>query len=328
MRVFIDFYLRSVCISLGIFFVCSGYAVASSGTYPDKPIRLIVPFSPGGGTDQISRALGAGMAKELGQSVVIENKPGAGTVIGMDAVARSAPDGYTIVMATFAHAVNPSLHAKLPYDNDRSFTPVALVARGPNVLTVRSESPFQSVADVIDAARTKPGILTYASQGNGTSAHLAGEMFENLARIALTNVPYRGAGPAMTDLLGGQVDMFFGTAAAVSPLVASGKLRALAVTSAEPSAAFHSVPTVSQTIPGYAVESWYGLYAPAGTPENVIKILGAAVAGAVKSPEFVKKVEYEGLTIGVGTPSDLESYVQGEQARWKKIITENKIQVQ
>ena len=268
------------------------------------------------------------MAKELGQAVVIENKPGAGTVIGMDAVAKGVPDGYTIVMATFAHAVNPSLQIKLPYDNDRSFAPVALVARGPNVLAVRSESPFKSVTDVIDAALTKPGHLTYASQGNGTSAHLAGEMFENLAKVALTNVPYRGAGPAMTDLLGGQVDMFFGTAAAVSPLVASGKLRALAVTSAEPSAAFSHVPTVSQTIPGYAVESWYGLYAPAGTPESVIKILGDSVANAVKSPEFVKKVEHEGLKIVVGSPLDLQSYVQGEQARWKKIITENKIQLQ
>ena len=324
----IHFYLRSVCLFFSIFCVCPGYAFAAGGTYPDKPIRLIVPFSPGGGTDQISRALGAGMAKELGQAVVIENKPGAGTVIGMDAVAKGVPDGYTLVMATFAHAVNPSLQAKLPYDNDRSFAPVALIARGPNVLVVRSESPFKSVAEVIEASRAKPGVLTYASQGNGTSAHLAGEMFENLAKIALTNVPYRGAGPAMTDLLGGQVDMFFGTAAAVSPLVASGKLRALAVTSAEPSTAFSHVPTVSQTIPGYAVESWYGLYAPAGTPESVIKILGASIAGAVKSPEFVKKVEYEGLKISVGTPQDLQSYVQGEQARWKTIITENKIQLQ
>jgi tripartite-type tricarboxylate transporter receptor subunit TctC len=324
----IYFYIRSVCLFVGIFFIGAGYVFASGDVYPNRPIRLIVPFSPGGGTDQISRALAAGMTKELGQAVVIENKPGAGTVIGMDAVAKGVPDGYTLVMATFAHAVNPSLQAKLPYDNDRSFAPVALIARGPNLLVVRSESPFKSVVEVIAAARAKPGVLTYASQGNGTSAHLAGEMFVNLAKVDLTHVPYRGASPAMTDLLGGQVDLFFGTAAAVSPLLASGKLRALAVTSAEPSAAFSGVPTVNQTIPGYAVESWYGLYAPAGTPERVISILGASIARAVKSPDFIKKVEYEGLTIVAGPPSDFQSYVQGEQALWKKIITENKIQLQ
>ncbi len=313
-------------IAFVTFFVFNGQQ--SFAAYPDKAIRLIVPFAPGGGTDQISRALGAGMAKALGQPVVIENKPGAGTVIGMDTVARSAADGYTLVMATFAHAVNPSLQLKLPYDNDRSFEPIALVARGPNVLAVRSESPYRTVEAIIAAAQANPGVLTYASQGNGTSAHLAGEMFINLAKVELTHVPYRGAGPAMTDLLGGQVDLFFGTAAAVSPLMASGKLRAIAVTSALPSPAFKDVPTVSATIPDYAVESWYGLYAPAGTPKEVISILHSAIAQAVKAPDFVKKVEHEGLTIAVGSPGELQMYVQGEQARWKKIITENKIQFQ
>ena len=308
--------------------VLTAASFSAMAVYPDKAIRMIVPFSPGGGTDQISRALGAGMAKALGQAVVIENKPGAGTVIGMDAVARSAPDGYTLVMATFAHAVNPSLQSKLPYENDLSFSPVALVARGPNVLVVRTESPFKTVDEIITAAKSKPGSLTYASQGNGTSAHLAGEMFVNLAKVDLTHVPYRGAGPAMTDLLGGQVDLFFGTAAAVSPLMASGKLRAIAVTSALPSPALSGVPTISASIPGYAVESWYGLYAPAGTPKEVIAILNSAIGDAVSNPDFVKKVEHEGLSIVVGSPSDLHNYVQGEQTRWKKIITENKIQIQ
>ncbi len=313
-------------IAFVTFFVFNGQQ--SFAAYPDKAIRLIVPFAPGGGTDQISRALGAGMAKALGQPVVIENKPGAGTVIGMDTVARSAADGYTLVMATFAHAVNPSLQLKLPYDNDRSFEPIALVARGPNVLAVRSESPYRTVEAIIAAAQATPGVLTYASQGNGTSAHLAGEMFINLAKVELTHVPYRGAGPAMTDLLGGQVDLFFGTAAAVSPLMASGKLRAIAVTGALPSPAFKDVPTVSATIPDYAVESWYGLYAPAGTPKEVISKLHSAIAQAVKAADFVKKVEHEGLTIAVGSPGELQRYVQGEQARWKKIVTENKIQFQ
>lgn len=318
--------IRSGIILLGLWGSCLAFPCLAG--YPEKPIRMIVPFAPGGGTDQISRALGAGMAKDLEQPVVIENKPGAGTVIGMDTVARSAADGYTIVMATFAHAVNPGLQPNLPFDTDTAFAPVALVARGPNVLAVREESPFKSVSDIIAAARTKPGVLTYASQGNGTSAHLAGEMFSNLARIELTHVPYRGAGPAMTDVLGGQVDMIFGTAAAVSPLISSGKLRAIAITGTSPSAAFSGVPTISATIPGYSVESWYGLYAPAATPAAVIEVLNAAVQNAVKSPQFINKVEQEGLTIAVGTPLALEQYVQAEQARWRTIMTENKIRLQ
>lgn len=313
---------RAITLILAVFVLPASYAA-----YPEKPIRLIVPFAPGGGTDQISRALGAGLAQQLGQPVVIENKPGAGTIIGMDTVAKATPDGYTIVMATFAHAVNPSLQTNLPYYNDFSFSPIALIARGPNVLVVRSDSPFKSVNEIINAAKASPGKLTYASQGKGTSAHLAGEMFNNLAKIDMTHVPYRGAGPAMTDVLGGQVDMIFGTAAAVAPLLASGKLRALGITSATPSPKFPGTPAISEIIPGYAVESWYGLYAPANTPVNVIDALNTATKNAAANPEFIKKIEQEGLTIKATTPEELEEYVLGEQNRWQRIIHENKIQL-
>ncbi|MEI8402643.1 MAG: tripartite tricarboxylate transporter substrate binding protein [Alcaligenaceae bacterium] len=304
------------------------HAQLAVATYPEKSLRLIAPFAPGGGTDQMSRALGAGLTKVLGQTVVIENKPGAGTVIGMDLVARSAPDGYTLVLATFAHAVNSTLQSKLPYDSEHAFTPVALIARGPNVLVVRAESPFQSVKEIVAAAKAQPSKLTYASQGNGTSAHLAGEMLQNLGNIELTHIPYRGASLALTDLLGGQVDLFIGTAAGVSPLILSGKLRAVAVTSPMPSAAFEGIATVAATLPGYAVESWYGLYAPAGTPASVIATLNAAVRQTVKNPDFIQKIENEGLTLSVGQPSELEQYVATEKMRWKKVILENKIQVQ
>lgn len=324
----LDNYCRSLKSGISCFIslvalLCSS---ASFADYPDKPIRLIVPFAPGGGTDQISRALGVGLSQQLNQPVVIENKPGAGTVIGMDTVAKAPPDGYTIVMATFAHAVNPSLQQKLPYNN-QAFAPIALIGRGPNVLIVRSSSPFKSVSDVMTAAKSSPGKLTYASQGNGTSAHLAGEMFNNLAKVDLTHIPYRGAGPAMTDVLGGQVDMIFGTAAAVSPLIASGKMRALGVTSAEVSPAFKDIPTIAQTVPGYAVESWYGLYAPASTPKSIIDKLNAAAKKAASHPDFVQKIEQEGLTVTASTPEELEKYVNNEQMRWRKIITENHIQV-
>lgn len=304
------------------------HAQFASAAYPDKSLRLIAPFAPGGGTDQMARALSAGLSKVLGQTVVIENKPGAGTVIGMDLVARSAPDGYTLVLATFAHAVNSTLQSKLPFDSDQAFAPVALIARGPNVLVVRTESPFRSVSEILAAAKAKPSMLTYASQGNGTSAHLAGELLQNLAKIELTHVPYRGASLALTDLLGGQVDLFIGTAAGVSPLIASGKLRAIAVTSPGPSSAFEGVTTVAATLPGYAVESWYGVYAPAGTPKSIIDTLNAAIRQTVNNPDFIKKIESEGLTISVGLPSELEQYVQTEKNRWKKVILENNIQVQ
>jgi tripartite-type tricarboxylate transporter receptor subunit TctC len=190
---------------------------------------------------------------------------------------------------------------------------------------VRAESPFKSVADIIAAAKARPGKLNFASQGNGTSAHLAGEMFMNLAKVDMVHVPYRGAGPAITDLLGGQVDMIFGTAAAVSTMVDAGKLRAVAVTTAESSAAFKGVPTISATVPGYAVESWYGLYAPAGTPAEVIQTLNAAAKKAARKPDFSKKVEQEGLAVIASEPAELDRYVKAEEARWRKIVKENNI---
>ena len=317
---------RSKAALLGALIAASAFASTTAlAAYPEKPIRLVVPFAPGGGTDLIARTLGVGMSAELGQQVIIENKPGAGTIIGTDAVAKSAPDGYTIVIASFAHAVNPSLVPKLPFATDKAFAPITLIGRGPNVLVVRADSVYKSVADVVAAAKEKPGKLTFASQGNGTSAHLAGEMFMNLAKVEMVHVPYRGAGPAITDLLGGQVEMIFGTAAAVSNMVDQGKLRALGVTTPEASAAFKGVPSIGSTVPGYAVESWYGLYAPAGTPADVIQKLNAAARKAARSPEFSKKVEQEGLAVVASDPAELDRYVKGEEARWRKIVKENNI---
>jgi len=317
---------RSTSARIGALLAATMLAATTSfAAFPDKPIRLVVPFAPGGGTDLIARTLGAGMSQALGQTVIVDNKPGAGTIIGTDAVAKSTPDGYTLVVATFAHAVNPSLQSKLPFDTSKAFAPVILLGRGPNVLVVRADSPYKTVKDVIVAAKAKPGRLTYASQGNGTSAHLAGEMFTSLAKVEMTHVPYRGAGPAITDLLGGQVDMIFGTAAAVSTFVDSGKLRAIGVTTPQPSPALKGVPAIADTVPGYQVESWYGLYAPAGTPADVIAKLNAAAAKAAHSPDFSKKVEQEGLVISAGAPAELDAYVRAEEARWMKIVKENNI---
>lgn len=298
----------------------------AQAAYPDKPVRIIVPFSPGGGTDLIARTLGVGLAQELGQPVIIENKPGGGTIIGSDLVAKSQADGYTILIATFAHALNPSLQSKLPYATDKAFAPIILIGRSPNILVVKPDSPYQSVKDIIAAAKAKSKHLTFASQGNGTSAHLAGELFKNLAQIDLTHVPYRGAGPALTDLLGGQVDMMFATAAAVGAFLDSGKLRALGVTTAERSPAHTKVPTIAESgVPGYAADSWYGLYAPAGTPNDVITRLNAAAKKAVQMEIFRKRVADEGLVISAGTPAELDRYVRAEEAHWRKIVKENNI---
>ncbi len=315
--------IRRSAVALGLLGLMAGLTQPAFAKFPERPVHLVVPFSPGGGTDLIARTLGAEMAKELGQTVIIENKPGAGTMIGTDYVAKSTPDGHTVVVASFAHAVNPSLQPKLSYGSNDAFAPVILIGRGPNVLVVPETSPYKSIEDILAAAKADPGGLTFASQGTGTSAHLAGEMFANLAQVKLTHVPYRGAGPALTDLLGGHVDMMFATAAAVSNF--GGKLRLLGVTTEEPSPRFEGVPPIAKTVPGYRVESWYGLYVPAGTPDDVIERLNAAAGKAARSEDFVNKLEQEGLMIVAGAPEELDAYVKGEEARWAKIVEENGI---
>lgn len=311
--------------SIALVLAAAAYCGPAMAAFPEQPIRLIVPFSPGGGTDLVARTIGAGMSKDLGQTVIVENKPGAGTMIGEDFVAKSKPDGYTLVISSFAHAVNPTLQPHLPYGSNKAFTPVMLIARGPNVLVVRANSPFKTVGDLIAAAKEHPNKLTYASQGTGTSAHLAGALFADLTKIKITHIPYRGAGPALSDLMGGQVDMMFATASAAAPLVSGGKLKALGVTTTSPSPAFKGVPPISASVPGYAVESWYAIYAPAGTPAAVVDRLNAAARKAVQDPMFTSMVQHEGLTVSAGTPADLERYVRAEEERWGRVIKENNI---
>lgn len=297
--------------------------------YPDRIIRIVVPFAPGGGTDVIARALAQEMTRDLGASVIIENKPGAGTIIGTQAVAASAPDGYTLLMGTFSHAVNPSLNAKLPYDAQKDFAPVALLARSFNIVVVNPGSPIKSIADLIAAAKADPNKLSYGTFGTGTSAHLAGELFKSLAKVNMTTVPYKGAAPAITDVIGGQIEVMFTTVASAASLIEGGRLRALAVTSAQRSPAFPQLPTVAEAgVPGYAAEAWYGLYAPAKTPPDVIDRLNKSAVKALQSDAFKKLSVNEGLVMVGGPPEELDRYVRGEEERWRKVIEEAGIKIE
>jgi tripartite-type tricarboxylate transporter receptor subunit TctC len=301
---------------------------ASAG-FPDRIIRIVVPFTPGGGTDVITRALAQEMSRDLGASVIIENKPGAGTIIGTQAVAASEPDGYTLLMGTFANAVNPSLNAKLPYDPHKDFAPVALIARSFNIVVVNPKSPLRSIADLIAAARAEPDKISYGTFGNGTSAHLAGELFKSMARVHMTTVPYKGAAPAITDVIGGQIQVVFTTVASAASLIEGGQLRALAVTSAQRSPAFPQLPTVAEAgVPGYAAEAWYGLYAPAKTPPDIIERLNKSAAKALQSEVFRRLSVNEGLVLVGGPPQELDSYVRGEEQRWRKLIEDAGIKIE
>ncbi len=295
--------------------------------FPSRTIRIIVPFTPGGGTDVVGRALIVAMQKELGQAVIIDNKPGAGTVIGTDLVAKAPPDGHTLLMTTSAIAVNDSLVKKLPYDTDRDITEVALICTGPNVLVTHPNSPFKTVADVIAAAKAAPGRLSYASSGNGSAVHMAGELFKSMAKVDITHVPYRGAGPAYNDLIGGQVDLLFGTAGGSAKLIGGGKMRPLGVTSTKRMSAYKDVPTIAETIPGYEADVWYALFAPAGTPSDVIERINAAVRIAAEEPAYKARLASEGLRVAVNTPREMSLLMRAEEARWRKVVTEAKITI-
>jgi tripartite-type tricarboxylate transporter receptor subunit TctC len=293
----------------------------ASTAYPDRVIKIVVPFAPGGGTDVVARTLAQEMSKELGVSVIIENKPGAGTIIGTQAVAAAEPDGYTLLMGTFTNAVNPGLYAKLPYDQHRDLAAVALVARSFSIVVVNPKSSFKSIADLIAAAKADPDKLSYGTYGTGTSAHLAGELFKHMANVNLTTVPYKGSAPAITDLLSGQIQVMFTTVASAAALVEAGQLRALAVTSAERSPAFPNLPTVAEAgVPGYDAEAWYGLFAPAKTPPEIIDRINKAAADAVKAEAFKKLSVNEGLALVASLPSELDRYFREEEDRWRKVI--------
>lgn len=301
--------------------LCPGLVLGQSATFPTKAIRLVVPFPAGGGTDTMARTLGDLLSKDLGQTVVIDNKAGAGTVIGNDFVAKSAPDGHTLLINTNAFAAVVALHAKLPYSGENAFSAVTLLGRAPNVAVVNADSSLKSGADFLSYAKANPGKLSYGSAGNGTSTHLAAELLKSNRQFFITHIPYRGATPAITDLMGGQVDVVFGTLPSVAPFIASGKLRALAVTSTTRSALLPHVPTFAESgAKGYEADVWYGIFVAAGTPMPIVQQLNAALKRVTATPEFKKRAQGEGLVISMETPEEAQAIVRADVIKWRKVV--------
>ena len=302
-------------------------AAAQPTAYPTKPIRLVVPFTPGGSTDILARAIGQELTKAWGQSVIVDNVPGAGGAIGADKVAKAAPDGYTLLMGHIGTlAVNPSLYPKLPYDPVKDFAPVAWVARVPNVLVVHPSVPAKNVQELVALAKAKPGQLNYGSGGNGSAANLATEYFKLQTGVAMVHIPYKGTAPAVTDLIGGQIQVLFTGAPAVIGHVKSGQLRALAVSSPKRLDALPDLPTVAESgYKDFEADQWYGVVAPAGTPREIIGKLNAQINLALNSPELKARLASEGAVATPGTPEAFGALIVREIARWKPVITSGRV---
>lgn len=297
---------------------------AHAADYPDKPIRLIVPFPPGGGTDIMSRLVAKKMSEGKGWTVIVENRPGAGGNIGVDAAARSAPDGYTLVMGQTSNlAINPTLYRNLTYDPMKDLEPVVLVGEGPIAIAVRAASPYKTLADVVDAAKAKPGRVTMATPGNGTVAHLSGVRLMNAAGVRFEHVPYKGASAAIPDLLSGQVDFYMASVPSVQGQVAAGQLRAIAVTSTKRSPVFPNAPTIAQTYPGFQAVTWFGILAPAKTPAPIVETLNRKINEALEDPAVRKSIEKEGGEVIGGTAAQFHQLMREEIAAWAVVVRQS-----
>ena len=301
---------------------------ATAQSYPTRPINLVVPFPAGGTTDALARALGQELAKSLGQPVVVENKPGAGATLGADYVAKATPDGYMLLMGAVHHTIATSVYRNLQYDFQKDFAPVTTVALVPNVLVVNPKVPAQDVQELLALARQAPGKLTFGSNGMGTGQHLIGAQFQDLGGVTLLHVPYKGSGPLTTDLLGGQIDMSFDTITPVLPHVKSGKLRALAVTTDQRSAALPDTPTLQEAgLKGFNMGTWFGVLAPAATPPDVVARLNAEMVKIIKSPEFGKRMAEIGAVPVGDSSAHMAQQIKDDTERYAKLVKEANVAI-
>jgi tripartite-type tricarboxylate transporter receptor subunit TctC len=300
-------------------------ASASAGAFPDKPVRFVIGFTPGGPSDILARAVGQRLAERWGQQVVIENRPGAGGNLAAEAVAKSAPDGYTWLLGNNSIlATNQSLYRKLPYDPVKDFAPVALVAVQPNILVVHPGVSASSVGELVALARQSPGKLNYASSGAGAAAHLAGELFKTMAGVDIVHVPYKGAQPALTDLIAGQVQLMFATSASVIPYMKAGRLRALAVTTAQRSPSVPELPTVSEAgLAGFEATTWHGVVVPAATAEALVQKLNQDINSVLKEKDLSERLAGLGAEVLTGTPRDFADYIAREIPKWSKVVRDS-----
>jgi tripartite-type tricarboxylate transporter receptor subunit TctC len=296
----------------------------SAQTYPNKPVRLVLPYPPGGGTDVIARPLAQKLTENLGQQVIVDNRGGANGNIGMEFVAKSPADGYTLLFAlTAQYAINPSLYPKLAYDPVKDYAPISLLANAPYLLVVHPSIPAKSTSELIALMKARPGQLAYSSSGNGSGAHLAGEMLRSLAHVQMTHVPYKGAGPAMPDLIAGQVQLSFVTYTAAGPHIKTGRLRALGVTTAKRSPTLPDLPAIAETVAGYDSAVWYGFAAPAGTPAEIVNKLNTEVLRVLAAPDFRSRITLEAVAPIGTSPDEFGSFMKSEIVRWAKVVRES-----
>ncbi len=307
-------------VALGLFALALPAATARAQDYPTRPVRWVVPYPPGGTTDVLARLIGEYLSRKMGQQFFIDNRPGAGNNIGTDAVVKAAPDGYTVLLVNPANGINASLYKSLPFNFIRDIAPVGGFVRVPNVMEVNRDFPAKTVAEFIAYAKANPGKINMASSGLGTSVHLSGELFMAMTGVKMTHVPYRGAGPALTDLISGQVHVLFDNLPSSVEHIRAGTLRGLAVTTEQPSPALPGVPTVAETVPGYEASAWFGMGAPKDTPRPIIDKLNAAINDALKDPEMLKKLADLGGTPIGGTPEDFGKVIAAETEKWRKVV--------
>ncbi len=294
--------------------------MAGAQSFPSKPVRLLVPYPAGGAVDVLARTLADVVTKTWGQPVVVENRPGAGGVIASQALASAPPDGHTLIVVASGHATNPFLYPSLPYDTFKDFSPISLLASSPNLLLVRADSPFKTVADVIAAAKAKPGSLSFAHAGNGTSTHLAGELFKSLAKVDIVGVPYKGGAPAINDLIGGQIPLSFNNGPESVGQIAGGTVRALAVTTAQRAAFLPDVPSMGETVPGYDTEVWWGLLGPAGMPPDLVARLSRDFVDALNNATVKERLTKLGAASIGSSPGDFDAKIHADYDKWGPII--------
>lgn len=321
-----NLFARLGATSIIILALASG--AAADDAYPTRPVRLIVPFPPGGSNDVVGRLVAEQLSTQLGQQVFVDNRGSAGGIVGTEMAASAAPDGYTLLVVSIPFVVDPALH-KLNFDPIRSFAPVALLATGPDVLVVNPAVPVKSVKDLIELAKAKPGQLNYASAGIGTFTHLAGALFTQLAGVKIVHVPYRGGGPAIQDVLAGHVGIMFSSLIQTAPFIKNGQLRPLGTGGTERSPALPDVPTIAEAgVPGYTAANWWGILAPAGTPADILKTLHDAIQAALRSPELQKEFAREGATTATISSAAFGDYIKSEIAKWTRVVKDDNIQVQ